>query len=100
VGDPATREAPYEACDAQGGSTVITTGHATYELRVQGHLDDHWTAWLGDLAVARHEDGTSTLTGAVADQAALHGLLAKVRDLGIPLLSVTSNDPHPTLAND
>ena len=71
----------------------MTTGSPTYALRVQGHLDAHWAAWLGDLTLVHHDDGTSTLTGPVADQAALHGLLAKVRDLGIPLISVT---PDPT----
>jgi len=59
-----------------------------YELRVQGHLDRHWAGWLGDLTVTHHEDGTSTLTGGVPDQAALHGLLAKIRDLGIALVSI------------
>ena len=61
---------------------------ARYELRVGGHLDEHWSAWLGGLSLTREDDGTTTLRGAVADQAELHGLLAKVRDLGIPLLSV------------
>jgi hypothetical protein len=73
----------------------MTTRSPSYELRVEGHLDAHWAAWLGDLELAHNEDGTSTLTGRVADQAALHGLLAKVRDLGIPLISVTPN-PSPT----
>jgi len=45
----------------------------TYEFRVEGHLDDHWSAWLGELTITRHHDGTSTLTGPVADQAQLHG---------------------------
>jgi len=73
----------------------MTTTGPRYELRVMGHLDAHWAAWLGDLTLAHNEDGTSTLSGAVADQAALHGLLAKVRDLGIPLISVTPT-PVPT----
>ena len=61
---------------------------SVYELRVDGHLDAHWSAVLGGLSLRRGADGTSTLTGAVADQAALHGLLSGLRDLGAPLLSV------------
>jgi hypothetical protein len=65
-------------------------GHAParYELRVDGHLDDHWTAWFDDLTLTHQNDGTTTLRGLVPDQAALHGLLAKVRDLGATLISV------------
>jgi len=59
-----------------------------YQVRVDGHLDQHWSAWFGDLALAHQEDGTTSLTGAVADQAELHGLLTKVRDLGLTLISV------------
>ena len=59
-----------------------------YELRIQGHLDEHWSAWFGGLTLIREDDGTTTLRGAVADQAELHGLLAKVRDLGTTLISV------------
>jgi hypothetical protein len=67
----------------------VSTGTAlTYEFRVEGQLDDHWSAWLGDLTLLRHDDGTSTLTAAVADQAQLHGLLARLRDIGVTLLSV------------
>ena len=59
-----------------------------YEIRVDGHLDDRWTAWFDDLTLTRENDGTTTLRGLVPDQAALHGLLAKVRDLGVTLMSV------------
>ena len=59
-----------------------------YRLRVNGHLDQHWSSWFGDLTLTHEEDGTSCLTGAVADQAQLHGLLTKVRDLGVTLISV------------
>ena len=62
------------------------------EIRVRGHLDEHWSAWFAGLALTRADDGTTLLRGPVADQAELHGLLAKVRDLGAPLLSVTVND--------
>ncbi len=60
----------------------------TYEFRVEGHLDDHWSPWLGGLALTHHADGTSTLTGPVADQAQLHGILARLRDIGATLLSL------------
>lgn len=61
---------------------------AGYRLRVEGHLDEHWAAWFGGLTLTHEDDGTTSLSGVVADQAALHGLLAKVRDLGITLISV------------
>jgi hypothetical protein len=59
-----------------------------YQLRVDGHLDDRWVAWFGDLALTHESDGTTCLKGFVRDQAGLHGLLAKVRDLGMVLISV------------
>ncbi|HEY5857320.1 MAG TPA: hypothetical protein VIW24_25635 [Aldersonia sp.] len=65
---------------------------ARYELRVDGHIDDHWTAWFDNLTLAHESDGTTTLRGLVPDQAALHGLLAKVRDLGVTLISVAVID--------
>jgi hypothetical protein len=65
---------------------------STYEVRVDGHLDDHWSDWLGGLAITHHDDGTSTLTGAVADQAQLHGILAALRDVGVTLLSLRTVD--------
>ncbi|MBP7972013.1 MAG: hypothetical protein KAZ48_04375 [Candidatus Nanopelagicales bacterium] len=60
----------------------------TYELRVQGELDDHWADWLGDVRMVRDCDGTSTFVLSVVDQAQLHGLLARLRDIGVPLLSL------------
>jgi hypothetical protein len=63
-----------------------------YRLRVDGHLDEHWSSWFGDLTLTREDDGTTCLTGAVADQAELHGLLTKIRDLGITLISVAVVD--------
>ena len=61
---------------------------ACYELRVEGHLDEHWSTWFGGLTLTREDDGTTTLRGEVTDQAELHGLLAKVRDIGAALISV------------
>ena len=73
------------------------TGHehrpGRYEIRIKGHLDTRWAAWFDGLAIAHGSDGTTTIRGPVADQAALHGLLLKVRDLGLPLVSVTQVQP-------
>jgi hypothetical protein len=66
-----------------------------YEVRVRGHLAPHWSAWFGGLTVTHEDDGTTTLRGPVPDQAALHGLLAKVRDVGATLISVTPDDTGP-----
>jgi hypothetical protein len=63
-----------------------------YEIRLQGHLDSRWSAWFDGLNVANEPDGTTVISGPVADQAALHGLLQKARDVGLPLVSVTSVD--------
>ena len=63
-----------------------------YEIRVMGQLDVRWAAWFDGLGLSRESDGTSTIHGSVADQAALHGLLQKVRDVGLPLVSVTQVD--------
>jgi glycine/D-amino acid oxidase-like deaminating enzyme len=65
-----------------------------YELRVLGHLDPHWSTWLTGLTLTHEDDGSTSLRGTVADQAELHGLLAKVRDLGVTLLSVTPADTN------
>jgi hypothetical protein len=60
-----------------------------YEIRIQGHLDNRWNGWFSGLTLTREDNGETVLTGPVVDQAALHGVLRKVRDLGMPLLSVT-----------
>lgn len=67
-------------------------GPVGYIVRIAGHLDAHWSAWFGDFTITRETDGTTTLRGIVADQAELHGLLVKVRDLGVTLLSVDITD--------
>jgi hypothetical protein len=59
-----------------------------YEIRVEGHLDTRWAAWFDGLTLTQGSDGTTIIHGPVADQAALHGLLQKIRDLGLPLISV------------
>ena len=60
----------------------------TYEIRVEGHLDEHWSVWLGGLSICLESQGNTVLSGAIRDQAALHGILLKIRDLGLPLISL------------
>ncbi len=64
-----------------------------YVLRVSGHLDPHWEPSFGGLVLAHDPDGTTTLTGAVADQAELHGILTRIRDLGVTLISLAPTEP-------
>ncbi len=64
-----------------------------YEIRLKGHLAARWVEWFDGLAITLEEDGNTLLSGPLADQAALHGLLKKVRDLGLPLISVNRVDP-------
>jgi hypothetical protein len=64
-----------------------------YEIRLKGHLDARWTAWFDGLSLTRESDGTTVLHGQIIDQAALHGLLQKVRDAGLPLVSVARVEP-------
>lgn len=59
-----------------------------YEIRIKGHLEIRWSDWFGGLIITLEENGNTCLSGPVADQAALHGLLRKVRDIGLPLLTV------------
>ena len=68
------------------------SGAGRYEIRLQGHLDERWAAWFDGLSLRYESDGTTTIHGPVVDQAALHGLLQRVRDVGLPLVSVTQVD--------
>jgi hypothetical protein len=70
---------------AGGGSAA---GHTQYEIRVEGHLGSRWSAWFDGLSLTTEDDGTTVIRGPVVDQAALHGLLGKLRDVGLPLVSV------------
>jgi hypothetical protein len=79
-------------------SNTPTSNAKVYEIRLKGHLEARWVKWFNGLAIRLEEDGDTLLTGPVADQAALHGLLKKVRDLGMPLVSVSQvqfNETHP-----
>jgi len=67
-----------------------------YQIRIRGHLDCQWTNWFEGLTITLEDNGDTLLSGPVVDQAALHGLLKKVRDLGMPLLSVLSIRPDQT----
>ncbi|MBI5300988.1 MAG: hypothetical protein HY868_02545 [Chloroflexi bacterium] len=66
-----------------------------YQIRIKGHLDSQWTDWFDGLTITLEDNGDTLLTGPVIDQAALHGLLKKVRDLGMPLVSVSPVEPGP-----
>jgi len=66
-----------------------------YQIRLKGHLGSQWTDWFGGLTITLEEGGDTLLTGPVVDQAMLHGLLKKVRDLGMPLVSVSPVEPGP-----
>ncbi len=71
-----------------------------YQIRIAGHLDSRWADWFGGMTITLEDNGNTLLTGPVIDQAALYGVLKKVRDLGMPLVSVNRvepslNEPHP-----
>jgi hypothetical protein len=83
---------PRAAVPSRAEVSAVRTGHTgpgRYEVRVQGRLEPRWATWFDGFTLAPGADGTTVMTGVVADQAALHGLLQSLRDLGLPLLSVT-----------
>jgi len=71
----------------------MTNNGNIYQIKLKGHLNNSWSDWFDGLTFTHEEDGTTTLTGEIVDQSALHGLLKKVRDLGLPLISVNQDDP-------
>jgi hypothetical protein len=92
----ATRAASELAITRAGGGLMTEErqrGERVYAIKVEGHLDELWCEWFDGLRLMAEGDGTSTLVGPVADQAALHGLLERVRDLGLTLLSVHRVEP-------
>jgi hypothetical protein len=70
-------------------STADPDQPTVYQIRIKGHLGQHWASWFGGLTITLQDNGDTLLTGSVVDQAALHGVLKKVRDLGMPLVSVS-----------
>jgi len=78
-----------------GTSTGHQDGPGQYEIRVQGRLEPRWAAWFDGMTLTSGSDGSTTIHGPVVDQAALHGLLTQLRDLGLPLLSVTPAEADP-----
>jgi len=73
----------------------VPTDAAQYQILVRGHLASRWAEWFDGITLIRNDDGTTVLQGTVADQSALHGLLRKLNDLGLPLVSVTRTDLGP-----
>jgi len=71
-----------------------------YQIRIKGHLGHHWSDWFEGLTIQLTDNGETVLTGSVVDQAALHGVLRRVRDVGLPLLSVVCVQPSQTDASD
>jgi hypothetical protein len=71
-----------------------------YQIKIKGHLDSQWTDWFEGMTITLEDNGDTLLTGPVVDQAALHGLLKKVRDLGMPLISVVRVEPSQANASD
>jgi hypothetical protein len=61
-----------------------------YQIKIKGHLDNHWSDWLDNLTISNEANGEAVLHGPLTDQAALHGVLIKIRDLGLPLLAITT----------
>lgn len=86
-------DARKEHDDGNTGEDRRSLPTGRYVIRLKGHLDARWAAWFDGLRLTHQTDGTTTLHGPVVDQAALHGLLQKVRDIGMPLISVTQVEP-------
>jgi hypothetical protein len=85
--------------DTTGGASAADQGTQQYEIRVMGRLGARWAAWFDGLSLTDEDGGITVIRGPVVDQAALHGLLHKLRDVGIPLVSLTQLQPDaPALA--
>ncbi len=82
-------------CSEDNTAATRPGSHAAqhYEITVRGHLAPRWSTWLDGLELIRNDDGTTVITGPIVDQSALHGLLQRLRDLGIPLISLTPTSP-------
>ena len=67
--------------------------HHVYEIRIEGHLGESWSSWFEGMAIRHEAGGETVLCGPLADQTALHGVLMRIRDLGLPLIAVRRRDP-------
>src|SRR6267154_2079120 len=85
----------YKTMSNKLHSEIDPSQPTVYQIRIKGHLGRQWTDWFAGLTITLEDNGDTLLTGPVVDQAALHGLLKKVRDLGMPLLSVVGLEPGP-----
>jgi hypothetical protein len=74
--------------DERPSQSGVSPDSGSYEIRLSGHLDARWAAWFDGMSIHRESDGTTVISGPIADQAALHGVLQRARDLGLPLVSV------------
>jgi hypothetical protein len=83
----------YKVMSNNSDPTTIPGQPVVYQIRIKGHLSREWAVWFEGLTITLEKDGTTLLTGPVIDQAALHGLLKVVRDLGMPLISVSPVEP-------
>jgi hypothetical protein len=79
-------------------STSHSQNPGQYEIRIKGHLESRWAGWFDGMSLTTESDGTTVLSGPVVDQSALHGLLQKVRDMGLTLLSVTQRESDQPVA--
>lgn len=84
----------------QISSAAAANSPPVYQIRIKGHVGHEWTDWFGGLSISLQDNGDSLLTGPVIDQAALHGLIRSVRDLGLPLVSLVRLEPEPTSGPD
>jgi len=81
-------------------SSEFKVSAGLYEIRLKGHLVKQWANWFGDVSITLEEEGNTLITCQVIDQAALHGLLKRVRDLGLPLLSINFINPRQEPAEE
>lgn len=91
--DEHCRQTPIEGNIVSEGDRRYSIESQVYQIRIKAHLNGSWSEWFEGLSITPEEDGTTVLTGPVADQPALHGLLVRIRDLGLPLLSVNRIEP-------
>jgi hypothetical protein len=84
---------------AKKDNTQSSSSIQVYQIRIKGHLDAQWASWFAGLTITQADNGETLLSGPVIDQAALHGLLRKIRDLGLPLISFSPISPGQTAAH-